>query len=321
MAKLLRTCGLVAACWSLAFAARAIQAAEPTGEDIARLIAQLDSETFEARERATRELTSIGEPALPALAAARSHTSAEVRSRVRMIYDALTVGARRQELVAFAAQQDEMLDLVRGMWLIARIFDPAVKEADLDRQLDALAARVRERLGKQFELGRAEPKQAIAALRQVLFVEEGFTGNIEDYHHPDNSSLARLLATKKGLPILLSHLTIAVAERAKIPVVPVPLSGVYIVKYDGKRAPAGYPQEDIYLHPFERGKLIAIADLATEFPGQSPELVPSGTRREALTRMLRNLTSSLATRDDDDRLRQANEMLDTLEAYGTEQLR
>ena len=284
--------------------------------NIARLVALLDAETFEVREQATRELLEVGLPVVEALDSYRNHPSAEVRGRVRLIVDSLTIGVRRRALSEFAMQRDEVLDLERGMWLIARILNPKVKQADLSRQLDAIAARVRKQLEKEPEPARMDPNKAVAALRQVLFVEEGFTGNVQDYENPDNSSLERVLATKKGLPILLSHVTIAVARRADIPIVGVPMSGRYIVKYDGRRAPAGFPQEDIFLHPFEGGRILTDKDLAAEFPGQTAAMVEPDTKREVLMRMLRNLTNHLETRGKHEQLQQAGELLEMLEAYG-----
>ena len=60
-------------------------------ERLARLVADLDSAHFEARDRATRRLERLAEQAGPALrqADARPETSAETRRRVRRLLDRL----------------------------------------------------------------------------------------------------------------------------------------------------------------------------------------------------------------------------------------
>ncbi len=61
---------------------RLAPAAAPDAQKVARLVAALDSASFEAREEATRELERLGEAALPALRRARSEgPSAEARRR------------------------------------------------------------------------------------------------------------------------------------------------------------------------------------------------------------------------------------------------
>jgi regulator of sirC expression with transglutaminase-like and TPR domain len=295
-------------------------AQQPADEaTIAQLIQQLDSDTFDVRERASRELERIGRPALPALEAATKHTSAEVRGRAKSLVEVLTSGIRHREFLAFASAPDEQLDLERGLWIIARILDPQVKQADTSKRLDELAARVRERLGKGVDPATADPEKFVAALHHVLFVEVGFSGNKQDYGNPDNSSLPRVLETKKGLPILLSELTVAVGRRLKAPIVNVPLSGTYLVKYDGTQAPAGFPQDDIYLHPFEQGRIIKAADVERELPGKDAALTDPYLPREVLTRVLSNLTTALERYENDPQrqaqLEQVRELKQLLEAY------
>ncbi|HZN32940.1 MAG TPA: transglutaminase family protein [Pirellulaceae bacterium] len=283
--------------------------------EVARLIRQLDADRYEQREQASQALRQIGTPALAALRQARQHASMEVRWRARAIVDELTVGVRRRELVAFCSQSDERLDLEQGMWLIARIIDPEVQRSEITRQLDALAARVRERLGKGVDPAAADPQAAVAALRDVLFVQEGFTGNADDYSNPDNNAVHRVLTTHKGLPILLSHVTIAVARRLRIPIAGVPVSP-YIVKYDGARAPAGYAKDDIYFHPYEQGRLLSREDRVKDFAGEDPDrMEPEGSRREILLRMLRNLISAYSNRGQGEKLEEAEELKSLLEAF------
>ena len=66
----------------------------------------------------------------------------------------------------------------------------------------ALAARVEEKAAAG-----AAPH---AALCEVLFAEEAFRGDDDDYDQPSNSSVARVLARRRGLPITLSILAIEV---------------------------------------------------------------------------------------------------------------
>jgi regulator of sirC expression with transglutaminase-like and TPR domain len=293
-------------------------AAEPD-EIIARLIEQLDADKFDLRERASRELAEIGMPALPALEAARQHQSAEVRGRAKAIVDSLTAGVRRREFTQFAARPDELLDLEHGMWLISRILNPDVKKKDVTSKLDDLATKVHERLGKDVDPASADPQKLVAALHQVLFVEQGFTGNTQDYHNPDNSSLDRVLATRKGLPILLSHVTAAVGRRLRAPIVPLGLDGTYIVKYDGTRAPPGFAKDDIFMHPFYQGRLIALENIDTELPGKNAQAELPDQPRVALVRMLQNMINHLEEREDHERLEQAQELQALLKAYATDE--
>lgn len=311
----------IALCAFLACQLAAQQPIEPVddaaNEDtIARLIALLDADGFEDRERATRALRAIGAAALPALEEASKHRSLEVRWRARSLAQSMAAGARLREFTAFAMLPDERLDDEHGMWLIARILDPRVNKTYLVRQLDDLAAKVRERLGRDKPPSQADPQVAVAAVQKVLFEEAGFTGNKSDYGNPDNSSLARVLETKKGLPILVSHVVVSVCRRVEIPIVGVPASGRYIVKYDGSKAPAGFPADDIYLNPFEEGAILSRDERAALFPEHDPDvMVPPGTSREVLIRMLANLITSLEERDEPEQLQQATELQELLKAH------
>lgn len=273
-----------------------------TPETTLRLIKELDAESYAVREEASRQLVEIGDGAIPAVEAAQKHESAEVRYRAIAILAQLKVGPVlkiRRQLAEFALGSKEELDVEQGMFLLSLILDEKVKKADLNRKLDEIAAKVRERLGKDMDPAKAEPAKAVETLRHVLFTEMGFGPNDEDYQNANNCSLAKILETKKGRPIFVSHLMIAVARRLEIPIVGLPVSGMYIVKYDGARAPAGFPKEDIYLHPYEKGRILNREDRQRDYPGYDPDvMVPPGSSRETLERMVNNIENTLASRDE-----------------------
>ncbi|MFP6648043.1 MAG: transglutaminase family protein, partial [Pirellulaceae bacterium] len=100
------------------------------------------------------------------------------------------------------------------------------------------------------------------------------------------------LSKKKGLPILLSHIAVSVAERLKVPIVGIPLAGRYMIKYDGARAPAGSPADDIIIDPFGDWQILTQERVRELVPSFDPEsdLMPS-SRHEVISRMLRNLAA------------------------------
>ena len=58
----------------------------------------------------------------------------------------------------------------------------------------------------------------LAHLHEVLFDEEGFAGNVDDYYNVANSYLPVVLETRRGIPISLTLLYKLVAERLGLPV-------------------------------------------------------------------------------------------------------
>lgn len=258
--------------------------------EIKQYVRDLDSEEFAVRERASHRLRQLDERVVPFLEVAAGSTSPEVRMRATSLLKLMRV----DPLEAFCAQRDEQLDVEQGMVFIAQILDPKVKPADIKRQLDEIAAKVREKLGKDFSPTKTDPQVAVNALRTVIFDDLKFDGNKDDYNNPENCSIAKILETKKGKPITLSRFVILVAKRLEIPIVGVPASGRYLVKYDGQQAPAGFSQADIYFSPFEGGKILSREDRQMAYPGHDPDVMvtPDGNRA-VLERSLRNLTADL----------------------------
>ena len=263
--------------------------AKAVAAEIRQLIAKLDSDQFSERDQATKRLFEFGRRVVPLLRDAAKSRSAEVRFRARKIIETIEVQSLTKRFTALADLPDEKIDLEECMWLISRILDPEVEREELTRQLDELAAKVRKQLGPDVEPKTANPKAVMDAFQQALF-KERVIGNVEHYDHPDNSSLHRVLKSGKGLPIILAHIGVSVGERLGVPIAGMPVPGHYMAKYDGSKAPAGFPKADILFDPFERGKIFTLEELARAWPGFNPALhLRQGSNRDVMLRMLANL--------------------------------
>lgn len=187
----------------------------------------------------------------------------------------------------FAATED--LDVFEGALLVSTLIDPA-EDIDAARvSAGGLGQRVRNRVA------RGEPP--IDALRQVLFAEESFQGDQETYDEPHNSSVASVIARRRGMPITLSIVTVEVARRAGIRLTGVGLPGHFVVS--GEDLP-----EDTYLDPFDGGVLRDRESVARRVsavfgaPLALPdEIFAPDTERSVLARVLSNLRRSWERRE------------------------
>ncbi len=281
---------------------------------VAQLIRDLDADRFAIRQAAHERLIEIGDRALPQVMAATKSEAPETRFRAKQIARRIRYRSLRQGFAELSQKPDEQIDLETGMWLIARIIHPEIRRDELGRQLDELAALVRKRLGEGVEPATTDPRRVVEAIAQVLFVEQQFSGNAANYDDPDNSALDRVLATRKGLPILLSHVVIAVAGRLKVPIVGLATPGRYMVKYDGTLSPDGFARDDIIIDPYG-GKVLSVDELPSIISGFDPSrhLQPD-SKRAALIRMLRNLASDLAGVQEFEKAEQAETFVSLLES-------
>jgi len=181
--------------------------------------------------------------------------------------------------------EDERIDLARAALAIARTEYPQLKADQYLGRLQALAQRVRTRLAPN-----PTPPETIAELNAVLFREERFRGNVEDYYDPRNSFLNEVLDRKVGIPITLALVYEEVARRIGLPLFGVGMPGHFLLKHydvDGRQ---------VILDPFHGGALLTMQEcqqrLDQVYSGQmqlQSEFLSSVSRRRWLTRMLNNL--------------------------------
>ncbi len=122
-----------------------------------------------------------------------------------------------------AALPDEKINLVKAALLIARSEYPQLHESVYIERLDALAATLKPRITTQ-----SGPHEQIQVLNTLLFVEEGFRGNSENYHDPRNSYLNQVIYRKQGIPITLTLVYMEVGRRAGLDLRGVGLPGHFI---------------------------------------------------------------------------------------------
>lgn len=174
--------------------------------------------------------------------------------------------------------------LVRIALEIAR---DAYPELDLEhymRTIEHIAGRVRARCDS-----RSKPRKILGQINWALFVEDGYEGNRENYFDPRNSYLNEVIDRKKGIPISLSILYGAVAERLDLTL-------------DGVNLPAHFmlrladASEPLFIDAFHAGELLDLSGCEhrllelTRSPIVLSDLrIAPCSPREIIARLLRNL--------------------------------
>lgn len=196
----------------------------------------------------------------------------------------------------YAQRPEEDVDLARASLAFSLIEYP---ELDLDEEMQRLAEmadEVRERLPES-----ADVLSTIKTVCHYLFEEQGFKGNSNHYYDPQNSFLNRVLDRRMGIPISLSVLTMEMFRRIKLPLVGVAMPGHFLVKYEDA-------QQEYFIDAFNNGALLDRENCRQRFEQNLGETTPfkddylePTTKRRMLVRMLYNLKSIYATRQQTDR--------------------
>lgn len=199
----------------------------------------------------------------------------------------------RHRFAELALQPEPLIDLTEVALVIALEEYPGLEVECYLRQLDRWSVAIRERLE-----GCADISRAIDQINRLLFEQEGFHGETDDYYSPHTAFMNEVLDRHIGLPITLSILYLEVSRRVGVHIAGVALPGHFLVKVSS-------PGGDMLIDPFDGGRVLTSLEcqkLLDEVFGGGVRLrehhLRSESKRRILARLLCHLKSVYLRRDD-----------------------
>jgi len=155
----------------------------------------------------------------------------------------------RRRFREIAGLPEPALDLVEASLVIALEDEPRL---DIDRYLhqvsewsDAVSGRLE---------GSRDVERVVESINRLLFEEEGFHGEDEDYYDPRSALLNETLDKHAGLPIALSILYIEISRRIGAEAAGISLPGRFLVKFSGAFG-------QVVVDPFDGGRVLSTIEL------------------------------------------------------------
>lgn len=224
----------------------------------------------------------------------------------------LWTSREEQQLAALVAAvgRDDLL----GALLAVEGAEPEAAEVTR-AQLQRWGAGVRAMLPRE---GGATAERAAAALRDVL-CEAGFMGDSQRYYALENSHLSRVVARRRGQPILLSSVWMLVGAEAGVAVSGIALPGHFIASVSGSGDQGGPRGGAVLVDPFAAGAARTIADCTALIEEVSsgtlswdPAYLDPPSTSALVERVLRNVMNASKRAGDSARLYRAVRLLQAL---------
>ncbi|MBI1948736.1 MAG: transglutaminase family protein [Deltaproteobacteria bacterium] len=190
------------------------------------------------------------------------------------------------ERVAFDVKR-EGFDLFRAACLVSRVAD---QTADVQSSVEVI-----ERWADLVRPASGNVSDARVRLVHHLFIDQRLRGDVTLQDEPTALFIDRVLESRRGLPIALSLITLAVAEAAGLPAFPVALPQHFLIGL-------GRHESFVLVDPFAGGRLLKLEDVFA-ISGVSTveglaEAIGASTPDRVLMRLLANLHACYLRRGD-----------------------
>lgn len=231
-------------------------------KEVIALITLLDDPDEDIYSEVKNRFISLGAPAIPHLETAWENSfDALMQKRIEGIIHTIQFDALQKALKYWAEHEQD--DLFRGVAIIAHYQYPDLDENKLRKQLAQIKQDVWLELHDDLT---ALEKTKI--LNHILFEVHQFSGNITNYHAPQNSFINVVLETKKGNPVMLSVIYALICKELNIPVYGVNLPQHFVLAYVNDITHLFDASNDsfsgnilFYINPFSKGLIFNKQDI------------------------------------------------------------
>lgn len=194
-------------------------------KEVIALITLLDDPDEGIYSEVKNRFITLGPPAIPHLETAWENSfDALMQKRIEGIIHTIQFEALQNALKYWADHEQD--DLFKGVSIIARYQYPDLDEQKMRKQLQQIRQDVWLELHDDLT-----PLEKIKIINHILFEVHQFSGNITNYHAPQNSFINVVLESKKGNPVMLSVVYALICKELNIPVYGVNLPQHFVLAY------------------------------------------------------------------------------------------
>lgn len=248
----------------------------PDITQLPHLIRLLDDDSPVVREAIERELLAFGPDLEKEIAGGRFKLSPRERDVLQSILDIRRRVSLKGAWAAWRSMEGDGPRLEKGLSLIAEFQNGPHYPATVPGLLDELATEYKNLHREADEI----------TLATFLFQTKAIRGATDDYYHPWNSNLVRVVERRRGIPISLACLYMRIGARLGLDIKGCNYPGHFLARILINKTP-------FVVDCFNGGKVLDLDNA----PGMTPEVSPSLRRmirmppdaETILHRVLRNL--------------------------------
>lgn len=201
------------------------------------------------------------------------------------------------------------MDLLEGLWIVATYQYPDLSLDKLKQDVEQLFYDV----WVDFKTD-MHPDEQIKAMNMAFFSKLKFAPNTKHFHSPANSMINQVLESRRGNPITLCVLYMLIAKRLNLPVYGVNLPNLFVLTYKNSSG------VQFYINVFNRGLVFTIKDIDQYIDQLNIKRLDTFyqpcTNADIVRRVLRNLTLAFEKTGDSDRVREVEQILNTVRDDG-----
>lgn len=194
-------------------------------KEVIALITLLDDPDEVIYTQVKERFVILGPPAIPHLETAWENSfDAIMQKRIEIIIHTIRFEILQKALKKWAIEEQE--DLLKGILILSRYQYPDLNETKIRKDLGQIKQDVWLELNDDLTA-----IEKVKVLNHILFEVHQFSGNITNYHAPQNSFINNVLESKKGNPLMLSVLYMLICKELNIPIYGINLPQHFVLAY------------------------------------------------------------------------------------------
>ncbi len=218
--------------------------------ELRALISLLDDPDDLVFDEIKNKLISYGDNVIPHLEDAWENSFDHLlQDRIEDIIHELQFTAIKNELKAWNTSEDK--NLLDGATIIAKYQYPDLDADKITEYVTQVKQDVWLELNENLTA-----LEKIRVLNRIIFDIHGFYGNTKNINSPQNSYINNVIETKKGNPITLGIIYLAICQQLNIPLYGVDVPGHFILAYAEQKDAVLF-----YLNVFNRGTVFGREDI------------------------------------------------------------